>query len=96
MMPIAAAVVSALGLAMKYLVGRVLLALGLQMVFVGGSWILVQEALGYAADAIGALPPEIFVIVKATGVLDAVAVMGSAILVASILQMSRIRFAARG
>jgi len=78
---LAAAIITALGWAMKFLVAKVLLALGLQIAFVVG----MDQLLGFVIDQafanLSALDGQVYAIVMLARIPDAIAVLSAAALV---------------
>ena len=78
---LAAAIITALGFAMKSLVAKVLLALGLQMAFFVGMDALITFIIDQAMNNLSGLDPTIYTIVKLARVPDAIAVLSAAAMV---------------
>jgi hypothetical protein len=77
----AAAIVTALGWAMKFLIARALLALGLQLAVVVGLDALMDYAISQALNNISALDPVVYSVVIRARIPDAIAVISAAALV---------------
>lgn len=75
---IIAAVITALGWAMKFLLARALLALGIQFATFVGVDALIDYALDNALTNLGALEPDVYTIIKLTRIPDAIAVISAA------------------
>lgn len=74
----AAALIVALSNAMGHLVGRVMLALGLQIVYMGAWDVFADIALGEAEHILKhEIGGVVYLIVKRAGVLDALIVIGA-------------------
>lgn len=78
---LAAAIITALGWAMKFLVAKVLLALGLQIAFVVGMDQLLDFVIDQAFQNLNALDSQVYAIVKLARIPDAIAVLSAAALV---------------
>lgn len=95
---LAAAIITALGWAMKFLVAKVLLALGIQIAMVVG----LDFTLDYIVDQIfaniNAMDGNVYAIVKATRIPDAVAVISAATMTRYSLTygLGKLMFVARG
>lgn len=92
---IAAAIITALGWSMKYLVGRVLLALGLQLALVSGLSSVVDSAMASAMGSLDGLSGTILTVVQACRVPDALAIVAAAVTVRMALVALRPMFVAR-
>lgn len=92
---IAAAIITALGWSMKYLVGRVLLALGLQMAVVAGLSTVVNSAMSAAVGSLDGLGGTVLVVVQACRVPDALAIVAAAVTVRMTLVALRPMFVSR-
>lgn len=95
MNPLAAAIVVALSWGMKFLVARVLLALGLQLAFVVGLDTLMDYALDQVFGNLQLLDPTIYAVVRLARIPDALAVIGAALLVKQSLTVSKAMFVGR-
>lgn len=78
---IAAAIITALGWAMKFLIAKAMLALGLQFAFVVGLDALMDYALDQAFNNLLELEPQIYNIVRLARIPDAISIIGAAALV---------------
>lgn len=78
---LAAAIITALGWAMKFLVAKALLALGLQLAFVVGMDQLLDFVIEQAFQNLNALDGQVYAIVKLARIPDAIAVLSAAALV---------------
>lgn len=78
---LAAAIITALGWAMRFLVAKVLLALGLQMAYLVGMDALLGFVIDQAFLYMGALDGDVYAIVRRCRIPDAIAVISAAALV---------------
>jgi len=78
---LAAAIITALGWAMRFLVAKVLLALGLQMAYLVGMDALLGFVIDQAFSYMGALNGDVYAIVRRCRIPDAIAVISAAALV---------------
>lgn len=78
---IIAAVITALGWAMKFLVAKVLLALGLQIAFLVGIDSLLTFILDQAMNNLNVLDPTVYAVVRLARIPDAIAIIGAAAMV---------------
>lgn len=78
---LAAAIITALGWAMKFLVAKVLLALGLQLAYLVGMDALLGFVIDQAFGYLGALNGEVYAVVRRCRIPDAIAVISAAALV---------------
>lgn len=95
---LAAAIITALGWAMKFLVAKALLALGLQIAFVVGMDQLLDFVIDQAFQNLNALDGQVYAIVKLARIPDAIAVLSAAALVkhSLIYGAGKLMFVARG
>lgn len=95
---LAAAIITALGWAMKFLVAKALLALGLQLAFVVGMDQLLDFVIDQAFQNLNALDGRVYAIVKLARIPDAIAVLSAAALVkhSLIYGAGKLMFVARG
>lgn len=98
MAPLAAAIITALGWAMNFLVARVLLALGLQLAFVVGMDGLLDFVIGQAFSMLGMLDGTVYAIVQRCRIPDAIAIISAATLVkhSLVYGAGKLMFVARG
>lgn len=98
MAPLAAAIITALGWAMKFLVAKVLLALGLQIAFVAGMDLLLDFVIGQAFSMLGMLDGTVYAIVQRCRIPDAIAIISAATLVkhSLVYGAGKLMFVARG
>jgi len=75
---LAAAIITALGYAMKFLLAKALLALGLQMAYFVGLEVLLDFVMDQALNNLAGLDPTVYAIVKLARIPDAIAVIGAA------------------
>lgn len=78
---LAAAIITALGWAMKFLIAKALLALGLQLAFVVGMDALLGYVIDQAFAQLNALDGTVYAIVRLARIPDAIAVLSAAALV---------------
>jgi len=78
---LAAAIITALGWAMKFLVAKALLALGLQIAFVVGMDQLLDFVIEQAFTNLSLLDGQVYAIVRLARIPDAIAVLSAAALV---------------
>lgn len=78
---LAAAIITALGWAMKFLIAKALLALGLQLAFVVGMDVLLGYVIDQAFAQLNALDGTVYAIVRLARIPDAIAVLSAAALV---------------
>lgn len=78
---LAAAIITALGWAMKFLIAKALLALGLQLAFVVGMEVLLGYVIDQAFAQLNALDGTVYAIVRLARIPDAIAVLSAAALV---------------
>lgn len=98
MAPLAAAIITALGWAMNFLVAKVLLALGLQLAFVVGMDGLLDFVIGQAFSMLGMLDGTVYAIVQRCRIPDAIAIISAATLVkhSLVYGAGKLMFVARG
>lgn len=98
MAPLAAAIITALGWAMNFLVAKVLLALGLQLAFVAGMDLLLDFVIGQAFSMLGMLDGTVYAIVQRCRIPDAIAIISAATLVkhSLVYGAGKLMFVARG
>lgn len=98
MAPLAAAIITALGWAMNFLVAKVLLALGLQIAFVAGMDLLLDFVIGQAFSMLGMLDGTVYAIVQRGRIPDAIAIISAATLVkhSLVYGAGKLMFVARG
>lgn len=95
---IIAALITALGWAMKFFVAKVLLALGLQIAFVVGMEVLLDFAIEQAFAQLSALDSTVYTIVRLARIPDAIAVLSAAAMVkhSFLYGAGKLMFVARG
>lgn len=95
---IIAAVVTALGWAMKFFIAKALLALGLQLALVVGMDALLGYVIDQAFAQLNALDGTVYAIVRLARIPDAIAVLSAAALVKQSLVYGagKLMFVARG
>lgn len=98
MAPLAAAIITALGWAMNFLVAKVLLALGLQLAFVAGMDLLLDFVIGQAFSMLGTLDGTVYAVVQRGRIPDAIAIISAATLVkhSLVYGAGKLMFVARG
>ena len=98
MAPLAAAIITALGWAMNFLIAKILLALGLQLAFIAGMDLLLDFVIDQAFNWLGATDGTIYVILQRCRVPDALAIISAATLVkhSLVYGAGKLMFVARG
>lgn len=98
MAPLAAAIITALGWAMNFLVAKILLALGLQLAFVAGMDLLLDFVIGQAFSMLGTLDGTVYAVVQRARIPDAIAIISAATLVkhSLVYGAGKLMFVARG
>ena len=95
---IIAALITALGWAMKFFIAKALLALGLQIALVVGMEALLEFAVDQAFAQLSALDTTVYTIVRLARIPDAIAVLSAAALVKQsfVYGAGKLMFVARG
>ena len=95
---IIAAVITALGWAMKFFIAKALLALGLQLAFVVGMDALLEFVSKQALSHLAALDSTVYAIVRLARIPDAIAVLSAAVMVkhSLVYGAGKLMFVARG
>lgn len=95
---IIAALITALGWAMKFFIAKALLALGLQLAFVVGMDSLLDFVIDQAFAQLSALDSTVYAIVRLARIPDAIAVLSAAALVkhSLVYGAGKLMFVARG
>lgn len=95
---IIAALITALGWAMKFFIAKALLALGLQIAFVVGMDTLLDFVIDQAFAHLSALDTTVYAIVRLARIPDAIAVLSAAALVkhSLVYGAGKLMFVARG
>jgi len=92
---LAAAIITALGWSMKFLVGRVLLALGLQMALFVGLDLTLDAIIDTVFSNLNSMDGTVYAIVRATRIPDAVSVISAATMTRYSLVMAKTMFVSR-
>ncbi|MCK2088648.1 DUF2523 domain-containing protein [Thauera aromatica] len=92
---LAAAIITALGWAMKFFVGKVLLALGLQMALVVGLDLTLDAIIDTVFSNLNSMDSVVYTIVRATRIPDAISVISAATMTRYSLVMAKTMFVSR-
>lgn len=92
---LAAAIITALGWSMNFLVGRVLLALGLQMALFVGLDLTLDAIIDTVFSNLNSMDGTVYAIVRATRIPDAVSVISAATMTRYSLVMAKTMFVSR-
>jgi len=92
---LAAAIITALGWSMKFLVGRVLLALGLQMALFVGLDLTLNAIIDTVFSNLNSMEGTVYAIVRATRIPDAISVISAATMTRYSLVMAKTMFVSR-
>ncbi|MCK2088652.1 DUF2523 domain-containing protein [Thauera aromatica] len=92
---LAAAIITALGWSMKFLVGRVLLALGLQMALFVGLDLTLDAIIDTVFSNLNSMDGTVYAIVRATRIPDAISVISAATMTRYSLVMAKTMFVSR-
>lgn len=92
---LAAAIITALGWSMKFLVGRVLLALGLQMALFVGLDLTLDTIIDTVFSNLNSMDGTVYAIVRATRIPDAISVISAATMTRYSLVMAKTMFVSR-
>lgn len=92
---LAAAIITALGWSMKFLVGRVLLALGLQMALFVGLDLTLDAIIDTVFSNLNSMEGTVYAIVRATRIPDAISVISAATMTRYSLVMAKTMFVSR-